>query len=99
MDNRQFPRFAFREAVGYHRNEGLPVEGSVGADISRGGVRIRVHQFIPLRSVVYLKIHLTNPVRTLPVKGTVVWIREVPHSEAFDVGIQFVEVNASELKF
>jgi hypothetical protein len=92
MDQRQYPRFSFKEPVAFQAAEEAPSTGSLAGDISEGGVRIRVQEFIPLRTVLTLKIHLNNPVRTLPVKGEVVWVREVPHSEVFDVGIRFLEV-------
>lgn len=73
------------------------MNGSLGKDISQGGVQIRVQQFLPLRSIVNLKIHLTNPSRTVPVKGLVVWVREVPESEVFDIGIQFMELDRTDM--
>ncbi len=91
MDQRQFPRFLFRDSVEYKKTEGELLSNSMAADLSLGGVRIRVGTFIPLRSVVQLKLHLTSPVRLVPVKGQVVWVREVPYSESFDVGIQFLQ--------
>jgi c-di-GMP-binding flagellar brake protein YcgR len=96
MDKRQYPRFDFKEAVRYQMTEQEPAFGSLAEDISEGGVRIRVHEFVPLRTIVYLKIHMTNPVRVVPVKGQVVWIKEVPHSDCYEVGIHFVEESGLE---
>ena len=93
MDKRIYPRSSFREPVNYQMAEDADLSGSLASDISQGGVCIRIQEFIPLRSVLQMKIHLNNPPRTVPVKGEVVWIREVPHSEVFDVGIKFLETN------
>ena len=92
MDQRKHPRFSFTEPVGYQTNEASLPAGALAGDISRGGVRIRVQQFIPLRTVLELKIHMTNPDRIVPVKGQVMWVREVPHSEVYDIGIRFIEI-------
>ncbi|MBI4309375.1 MAG: PilZ domain-containing protein [Candidatus Omnitrophica bacterium] len=97
MDKRQCPRFSFKESIAYQTAQEVPLAGSLSADISQGGVRIRIQEFIALRTVVHLKIHLTNPARVVPVKGEVVWVREVPHSESYDVGIRFLE--ATHLMF
>ena len=92
MDKRQYSRFSFRKSVEYQtREEGMP-SGSLSDDISKSGVRIRVQEFIPLRTVLTLKIHMTEPARTVPVKGEVVWVREVPYSEVYDIGIRFTEI-------
>ena len=83
--------------MGYQNAEESPLSGSLASDISQGGVRIRVQQFIPLRTIVNLKIHLNNPSRSVPVKGQVVWVREVPDAEeVFDVGIQFLEIDSTD---
>ena len=93
MENnkRQYARKEFREAIGYQSGFDAPTHGSLAGDISEGGVRIRVQEFIPLRTVLALKVHLNNPSRTVPVKGQVVWVREVPQSEVYDIGIRFLE--------
>jgi hypothetical protein len=90
MDQRQFTRFPFNEPVNYQSGED-PSNGSLAGDISEGGVRIRVQEFIPLRTILSLKIHMNNPPRVVPIKGQVMWVREVPESEVFDIGIRFLE--------
>ena len=99
MDQRQYQRFSFREAVAYQTAGEDPLSGSLSADISQAGVRIRIQEFIPLRTIVHLKIHLTNPLHTVPVKGQVIWVREVPHSENYDVGIRFLEEDHNHTGF
>ena len=90
MDKRSYPRFPFNDPVVYKTGD-FSSTGSLAVDLSQGGVRIRVQKFIALRTVVSMNIHLNDPVRMLPVKGQVVWVREVPHSEIYDVGIRFLE--------
>ena len=91
MDKRQYLRLSFNESVAYQTTGETPLSGGLSSDISQGGVRIRIQEFIPLRAVVHLKIHFTNPMRTVPVKGQVVWVRELPHSQVYDVGVRFLE--------
>ena len=91
MDKRQYSRFSFNEAIAYQTAGETSLSGALGGNISQGGVRIRIQKFIPLRTLVYLKIHLTNPERNIPVKGQVVWIMEVPHSDTYDAGIEFLK--------
>ena len=92
MEKRQYPRFAFSEPVSYQHTEGSQELGSMGEDISQGGVRIRVNEFLPLLKILNLRLHLNNPSRVLDVKGQVVWVRELPLGETFDVGIRFLEI-------
>jgi c-di-GMP-binding flagellar brake protein YcgR len=92
MEKRQYPRIDFTEPVGYQDSEEFPESGSLAGDISQSGVRIRVNEFMPLRKIVSLKLHLNNPTRVVSVRGQVMWVREVPYSENFDVGIRFLEI-------
>ena len=97
-NNRQYPRFPFRESVAYQTGD-APSSGSLAGDISEGGVRLTVNEFIPLNTVISLNIRLSDPARVVPAQGRVVWVREDPDGERFDVGIQFVaDVNNSILK-
>jgi len=89
MNNRQYPRFPFKESVGYQVGE-APLSGSLSGNISEGGLRLSVREFIPLNTIVRLQIHVSGPARVLPAQGRVVWVREVPRSERYDVGIEFV---------
>ena len=69
MDKRQYPRFSFHGPVGYQRREDAPESGSVAVDLSQGGVRLRLSEFVPLNTLLDLKLHLTNPSRIMPVRG------------------------------
>ena len=89
MNQRQYPRFEFRQAVEYQMEE-IPSSGSVASDISEGGLRLTVQTFIPLHTIVRLQIHVPGSLRVLPAKGKVVWVREDPQGDRFDIGIKFV---------
>ncbi len=88
-DNRQHPRFPFRESVAYQTG-GSPSCGSLAGDISEGGLRLTVREFIPLNTIISLNIRLSDPVRVVPARGRVVWVMEDFDGERFDVGIEFI---------
>ncbi len=98
MDNRRlFTRFPFSEPVGYQASESTS-NGSLSKDLSAGGVRIVVNEFIPLHTELQVKLHLQNPLRLVDVKGHVVWVRELPMGEQFEVGIEFIsQSNANQV--
>jgi hypothetical protein len=59
-------------------------------DLSKGGVRFRVDEFLSRKANLLLEVHLpgAHPVRTL---ASVAWVRELPEDEGFDVGGSFVD--------
>jgi len=60
-------------------------------DISTGGVRIRVPEYIPLSSKVCLKMNLSKK-RTLEVWLKPAWIHELVPEGIFEIGARFVEL-------
>ena len=62
------------------------------SDISQGGIRFVVHQFIPKDS--RLKVRLTFDVFGTTIEALVrlVWIKELPHSDAYEIGVQFIDI-------
>ena len=88
-EKRRHPRHPYSKPVPYKDKEKIPETGSMGSDISKSGVRIRVGEFLPIAKEIDLKLHLDNPTRVLDVKGHVMWVREVPYSDFYEVGIRF----------
>ena len=90
-NRRQFPRFEFDKPVQYHPKQGVDSKGALAHDISMGGIKITVHEFMPLGSVLELGIYVAELGRNVAVKGKVVWIRENIYSERFDIGLEFIQ--------
>jgi c-di-GMP-binding flagellar brake protein YcgR len=91
LDNRrQFPRFEFDKPVQYQPKEGADSCGALASDISLGGIKITINEFVPLGSVLELGIHIAELGRQVMIKSKVVWIRENTYSERFDIGLEFV---------
>ncbi len=88
-DLRQYRRFACDAPVAFEQADGTD-QGGLVKDLSLGGVKVCLNQFVPLNSIVSMKLRLTNPDRVVPVRGRVVWVKELSASERFEVGLQFI---------
>ena len=64
-------------------------------NISRGGICIRVDEFIPIRSPLYFYLQLPNH-ETIEVRLTPAWIAEMPNWGTYEMGACFVEMSAEE---
>ncbi len=89
-DNRKFPRAEFREAVQYRFPEVATLNGSVGYDLSCGGVRFRTEDFIPIDAQVVVNLTLKAE-REATLDARVVWVQKVAHSDTYHVGCEFLE--------
>ena len=87
-EKRQFSRFPFRQPVFINRGEWEAEEGSLSGDVSEGGIRLNVNELIPVGTILILEVLLQNE-STATLNGQVVWVSYLPHSERYQVGIQF----------
>lgn len=64
----------------------------VTRDISQGGLRFLIHEFIPEKSL--LKIRLTLKKRTFSFEAVVkfVWIRRESHNDRYEIGVEFIDL-------
>ena len=63
------------------------------SDISRGGVKLKVPDFIPLTSNLILSLTMPKH-RTVDVRIAPSWISEEPGTGKFHLGARFVEMSA-----
>ena len=91
MANQRFyKRFSFLEPVEY-RKPSLYSTGSLANNISVGGIKLRVGEFIPVSTILELGINLENTSRVVPIKGKVVWIGESLSEGMYDIGLEFIK--------
>lgn len=89
-DNRKFPRAEFRQAVRYRFPEASVLNGSVGYDLSCGGVRFRTEEFLPVDAQVVVNLSLKTE-REATLDARVVWVQKVAHCDTYYVGCEFLD--------
>jgi hypothetical protein len=91
MDNhRTYPRFTCSESVEYHPPQEESPRGSLSANISLGGIKLTVHEFVPLGTVLKMQINFSNPRRSVPANGKVMWVREIGAGDRYEIGVEFL---------
>ncbi|HOW36020.1 MAG TPA: PilZ domain-containing protein [Candidatus Omnitrophota bacterium] len=93
VEKRHFLRARYNEPVRYHFRDSGKFGGCVARDISEGGIRLDLDDFVPLNSEMILQMKFHDSPMTTDVKGRVVWLQQVPYSDRYHVGFQFVETN------
>lgn len=94
-EKRQFPRFPFKQAVRYQIGEYNSPDGSLSKDLSRGGICLTVNRFVAVKSNIVIYLQMNKDSRLIQVKGTVSWVKIMPDSERYQVGIQFEPLEES----
>jgi c-di-GMP-binding flagellar brake protein YcgR len=97
-EKRLFRRVAYREPVEYRINEIFKAEknlgGSIAYDLSEAGVRLQVDDFIAPQTTMNVNLRL-KPERTFGLEARVIWAQRVPHSENYQLGLQFTDISAN----
>jgi c-di-GMP-binding flagellar brake protein YcgR len=94
-DKRRFPRLPFKEAVKFQIGEYTCPDGSLSKDISRGGISLTVNEFIPVKGQVVVYLQRNGESRLVELKGVVAWIKIIPESERYQIGVEFCDLDES----
>lgn len=94
-EKRRFPRVTFKQPVQFQLKDPLQTGGSLSFDLSEGGIRIRLNDFIPLMAEVSLQIQLSIE-QIVDCAGRVVWVRKVPFSDSYHAGLEFAATESLE---
>ena len=90
IDKRRFKRFLLEESVSVKYSDSHQCTGALSYDVSSGGIKLSCNVFIPLKSSVELSITL-NDLSVMRCTGRVIRIQRKPHSEWYEVGLEFEE--------
>jgi len=88
LDKRQFHRMAHSEPVQYQFKDPSRFGGCVSKDLSGGGVRILLNDFVPLNTELSLKIQLDDK-GVVECIGRVVWVEKSRFGETYQAGLDF----------
>ena len=62
-------------------------------DISLGGVSIRTDTFLPIDTVVEMKLRFDKEPQMIVVRAKVRWVKSLYDDEVFKVGLEFVDTS------
>ncbi|MEI6438209.1 MAG: PilZ domain-containing protein [Candidatus Omnitrophota bacterium] len=96
FDNRKFQRAVFRHPVKYKTSSVEIYAGHLAQDISMGGMRINSNEFVPIGTRVILQVQLKVQEKLLDLEAKVVWVKQSPFSEGYQLGLEFVGGSAFE---
>ena len=60
----------------------------MSCDLSEGGVRVDVYDFVPVNTELTLQIRVAVE-KVIEYVGRVVWIRKFPFADRYQVGLEF----------
>lgn len=91
-ERRKFIRIPDTSQISYRVISEEKIGEYSARDISQGGLRFFVHDFIPKGSLLKVRITSSKKVFSFGAVAKLVWIKEVPHSEEYEVGVEFINL-------
>ena len=91
MEQRRNLRLKEDLPLHYELSSGIKYGDTLTQDISEGGTRIVLDNFIPRLSRIALKIKLT-PNKLIEVNGEVKWAQRFSHSYRYQTGVEFKNI-------
>ena len=96
-EKRKFSRVSFKEAVQYIVDGSHQFGGCVAQNISEGGLRLQLNDFVPMNEKVTLELALGESARPAVItrNARVVWTQRIRYSDQYQVGLEFTRDNSS----
>ncbi len=71
------------------------IKEAVIRNLSRGGLRLRMDEFVPIQDRLALYFSLPNH-HTVEVHISLAWVVEIPHINKYEMGARFVEMSQED---
>jgi len=92
-ERRKFFRGKTYIPVNYQLKSRVTSGATLSRDISEDGIQLLSEEFFPQNTEFVLKINLPNITKMVSAVGRVVWALRLPHSERYQLGLKFIEMN------
>lgn len=96
-EKRRFNRVGLRASLRYQIRGSHEFNNAVSGDIGVGGLGFVIDKYIAPSSNLSLQINVLS--RILNPIGRVTWIRPLPRSDRYHLGLEFVEFDPGEKKY
>ncbi|MFH1190812.1 MAG: PilZ domain-containing protein [Candidatus Omnitrophota bacterium] len=97
-ERRKYLRVPESLRVVYEILPGVEVKEYLTKDISQRGLRFLTHEFISKGSCLKIQISFPKTLFSFEALVRCVWVREMPFSDDFEVGVEFIDLPLDILK-
>ena len=96
QERRRFVRVPEESPISYEVLNDARTGQAFTKDISQGGIRFFVKEFIPKDSLLKIYLPLQKILFNFETVIKIVWITEAIHSERYEVGAEFVNISEED---
>ena len=99
LERRKHFRADFHIPMRYRQLEKNSPEfkGGLMRDISQGGARMTIFEFLPMHLNLAAEIPLISGAKPLKGTGRIAWVKKVAYGDQHDVGIEFTGIDHEDI--
>jgi len=98
-DQRKYVRIPESSQLFYQVILSDKVVECITKDISAGGIKFIAQEFIPHGSHLRIKVNFHKTSFSFEALVRWVWAREIPHSEEYEIGVEFIDIPQDAVKY
>jgi c-di-GMP-binding flagellar brake protein YcgR len=93
-EHREYVRVQEKANISYFVIPFTESKRHITSDISQGGIRFFIHDFVPRGS--HLKVRMDFSKSNVTIEATVrlVWIKKSLHDTVYEVGVNFIDISS-----
>ena len=92
LERRRYVRIPENSQISYRILPDIKTKAFLTRDISQGGIRFFVHEFIPANSNLQIRLALEKISFSFEAFVKVIWTRKDAHSERYEIGVEFMNI-------
>ncbi len=98
QERRKIPRIKIRAPVRYQIKSSKSYGAALTSDFSQEGLRFTCDEYVSPQTEFVLEVFLAELTRNIHANGRVVWSQRLPHSNRYQLGIKFTEIENEDKK-
>lgn len=92
-ERRRFVRIPENSQISYEILSKPKIGNSITKDISQGGIRFFIYEFIPKNSLLRIRLTIKKIPFSFEAPVKVIWIEEDPRHSRYEVGVEFTNIS------
>lgn len=92
-ERRKYIRVPDSSQISYKCISKEHVDEQLTKDVSQGGIRFVVHDFVPKDSYLKIRLTLSKTSASFEAMVRVVWTKRIPYRDGYELGVEFVDIS------
>ena len=99
QERRRYVRIPENSQISYEVIPSEKTKEHSTKDLSQGGIRFFLQEFIPRDTHLKIKLNLRKTLFNLEALVRIAWISQVPHTQNYEAGVEFLNIPPKAVEY